>query len=124
MKMGPHDGIIYEKGEAGLCLHRRGKAMYVSVQPDGSPLQARKQAFTSIVIRDFQPPELRERNVCCLSPSGCGILTKAPACVWGLAGRMGTPDRDPQPRACGSGPELCLVRDIMDTGRVDRPCWG
>lgn len=123
MKMRPHDGIIYEKVEAGLCLQQRGKAMYVSVQPDGSRLHSRKQAFASIVIRDFQPPELRERNVCCLSPSACGILTKAPAYVCGLAGQKGTPDKDPQPRSCGSGPELCLIRDIRDRGRVDRLCW-
>lgn len=63
MKMGPHDGIIYEKEEAGLCLHQRGKATYVSIQPDGGCLHAREQAFTSIVIQDFQPPELRETSV-------------------------------------------------------------
>ena len=30
------------------------------------------------LILDFQPPALWEINVCCLSPSGCGILPRHP----------------------------------------------
>ena len=56
-------------------MERHGERMAIYKPRRGVPGEP---AFANTLIWAFQSPELRERNMCCLSPPGNGILLWEP----------------------------------------------